>query len=146
MKLLLLLISTTFSCCTQSQIDFKNKDLKNEIDTFLSDLKERKLEIVSVIFETTKKDDSVFISMSNGHPDINRIKAYARYKSVYFCFTGDFPTKEYYVVTNPEPVPPNLKKAYEKGKKESAFVFYEPFTKYLTFYRGNLVDSVDINR
>ena len=134
------------SCCAKSQIDFKNKDLKNEIDAFLKDLKERKVEIVSIIFETTKKQDSVFISISNGHPDINRIKAYAIYKGVYFCFWGDFPTKEYYVIKNPEPVPPDLKKAYEKRKKESAFVFYEPFTKYLTFYNGNLVESIEENK
>ena len=145
LKLFSLLICATFSYCAESQINFRNKDLKNEVDTFLHDLKKNNTEIISVIFETTKKEDSVFISMSNGHPDLKRIKACAKYKGIYFCLGGDFPTKEYFVVKNPEPVPPELKKAYEKRKKESTAVFYEPFTIYLTFYKCKLVESVVAN-
>jgi hypothetical protein len=145
-KLFLLLICANLNYCTDSRIEFRNPDLEDEVNGFLKDLKESKLEIVSVVFETTKKEDSVFIYMSNSYPNIQRIKAYAKHKGVYFCFGGDIEAKEYYEIINPEPVPTHFKEAYEERRKKMMTVFNEPFTKYLTFYRGKLVESVVENK
>jgi hypothetical protein len=40
-KFFSLLICATFSYCAESQINFRNKDLKNEVDTFLHNLKKK---------------------------------------------------------------------------------------------------------
>lgn len=145
-KLFLLLICANLNYCTGSRIEFRNPALEAEVNGFLKDLKESKFEIVSVVLETTKKEDSVFIYMSNSYPNIQRIKAYAKHKGVNFCFGGDIEAREFYEIINPEPVPTHLKEAYEERRKKMITVFNEPFTKYLTFYRGKLVESVVANK
>jgi hypothetical protein len=116
---------------------FDNKELEKEVNTFLRDLKKSNYKIMSVLVESYKEHDSVFITLTNSYPDIERIKAYATYKGVYFCFGGDYPLNGYYRVIDPDPVPPKLVKQYEDFNEKDA-VNYEPFTRMITFFKGKI--------
>lgn len=142
-KLSLLLICIILNSCAESQIYFRNADLRKEVNSFLKDLK--KTEIHSIIFETNRIGDSVIFSMTSGYPNIKVINAYSKYKGVYFCFKEEAPAREYYEIVNPESVPSCIKEAYEERRKNFIAINYEPFSKHLVFYKGRLFESVVIN-
>lgn len=148
MKTILWLVffSLNLSCYTGSKIHFQNKDLEKEVKTFTRDLKQNKLEIMSVIVESYREGDSVFITLTNSYPDIAKIKAYSKYDGIYFCFGGDFPFNDYFEVLNPDPLPSKLKKIYDEFRQVRRSINYEPFTKMLTFYKGGLLQSLNLNK
>ena len=144
--LLVVFFSLNLSCHTDSKVNFQNKELEKGVKIFLKDMKENNLEIMSVIVESYREQDSVFITLTNSYPDITKIKAYAKYDGVYFCFAGDYPLSEYYKVLNPEPLPSQLKKKYDDFRRKRRAINYEPFTKMFTFYKGRIVEPLDLNK
>lgn len=135
-------VALNFNCHKYSRILFDNKELKKEVNTFLKELKKSDHEIMSVLVESYKERDSVYITLTNSYPDITKIKAYATHKGFYFCFGGDYPLSEYYKVLNPDPLPSQLKKKYDDFRQERRAINYEPFTRMFTFYKGRIVGSV----
>lgn len=144
--LLLVFFGLNISCRTTSAISFENRELEKEVKAFLKELKKSKLDIMSVVVESYREQDSVFIRLSNSYPAITKIKAYAKYQEIYFCFAGEYPLTGYYKIINPEPVPAKLKSAYDDIENGKIGGSYEPFTKSLTFYRGKLEKSEVYNK
>jgi len=144
--LLLIAFALNINCHTDSKLYFENKELEKEVKTFLKDLKKTDIEIMSVVVESYREQDSVFITLSNSYPDITKIKAYVNYKGVYFCFGGDYPLDGYYKVLDPGPVPSKLKNEYEDFKQGRWAINYEPFTKMITFYKGKIEKSETYNK
>lgn len=136
--LMLLVFGLNISCRTTSILYFENKEFEKEVKIYLKELKKAQPEIISIVVESYKKNDSVFITLSNAYPDITLIKAYANYSGVTFCFAGTYPLNGYYKIINPDPVPSQLKSAYDDIMHGKRLGNYEPFTKDLAFYKGKI--------
>ncbi len=139
--LLKLPIIVFFSCRAINNIDCENKQLEKEIKKYVKDLRRNQPEIRAVVVESFVKEDSTFVSLLNSYPIIDSIKAYVNYKGIVFCFSGEYPLKGYYKVVNPAPLPKRLKIKYEEIMQGKYLGYYEPYARYLAFYKGKLVSK-----
>ncbi len=143
-KVAFILLLLPMGCRTSSKLYFENKELEQQVKGYLKDLKKEQPEIISVVVESYKENDSVFITLSNAYPDITKVKAYTVYRHIDFCFTGTYPLTGYYKIDSPSSAPVHLEKAYQEIKEGKRLGYYEPYTRSLIFYDGRTVKEPEI--